>query len=100
MANSNKISSDILLKSLNEFVYNIDESNILFNQIYDNKYAVGIKKLGIKPKTENIIEIILIFFALFSIIILFCIPIFSRIKSTLRAKNNKINFRNLKENVE
>ena len=72
----------------------------MFNQIYDNKYAVGIKKLGIKPKTENIIEIILIFFALFSIIILFCIPIFSRIKSTLRAKNNKINFRNLKENVE
>ena len=100
MASSDKINSDALVKSLNEFVLNLDEGNILFNRTYDSKYAVGIKKLEIKPKPENVIEIILIFFALFSIIILFCIPIFSRIKSTLRAKNNKINFKGLKENVE
>ena len=46
---------------------------------YKNGDEIGIMKLDIKPKTENIIEIILIFFALFSIIILFCIPIFSHI---------------------
>ena len=79
MANSNKTNSDALVKSLNEFVYSLDEGNISFNRTYDSKYAVGIMKLDIKPKTENIIEIILIFFALFSIIILFCIPIFSHI---------------------
>ena len=80
MANSDKINSDALVKSLNKFVLNLDEGNILFTRTYDSKYAVGIKKLGIKPKTEDIIEIILIFFALFSILILFCIPIISRIR--------------------
>ena len=96
MANSNKINSDALVKSLNEFVLNLDEGNILFNRTYDSKYAVGIKKLGIKTKTEDIIEIILIFFALFSIVILFCIPIFSRVKLILRAKTKKNNARVLK----
>ena len=89
MARSEKINSDALVKSLNEFVLNLDEGNILFNRTYDSKYAVGIKKLGIKPKTEDIIEIILIFFALFSIIILFCMPMFSRIKLILSAKISK-----------
>ena len=77
-------------------MHNLDEENILFNRTYDSKYAVGIKKLGIKPKTKDIIEIILIFFALFVVLILFCIPIFSRIMSTVRTKNNKINFGSLK----
>ena len=93
MASSDKINSDALVKSLNEFVLNLDEGNILFNRTYDSKYAVGIKKLGIKTKTEDITEIILIFFALFSIMILFCIPIFSRIKLILRAKTSKNNVR-------
>jgi len=96
MASADKITSDALVKSLNEFVLNLDEGNVLFNRTYDSKYAVGIKKLGIKPKTENIIEIILIFFALFSILILFCIPIFSRIRLILRAKANNNNVRILK----
>jgi len=96
MANSNKINSDILINSLNEFVKTLNEDNILFNRTLDSKYAIGIKKLAIKPKTENVVEIILIFFALFFIIILFCIPIFSRIISSLRSKNNNINFRSLK----
>ena len=96
MASSDKINSDALVKSLNEFVLNLDEGNILFNRTYDSKYAVGIKKLDIKPKTEDVIEIILIFFALFSIMILFCIPIFSRIKLILRAKMSKNNVRILK----
>ena len=96
MASSDKINSDALVKSLNEFVLNLDEGNILFNRTYDSKYAVGIKKLGIKTKTEDIIEIILIFFALFSIMILFCIPIFSRVKLILRTKTSKNNLRILK----
>ena len=96
MASSDKINSDALVKSLNEFVLNLDEGNILFNRTYDSKYAVGIKKLSIKPKTEDIIEIILIFFALFSIMILFCIPIFSHIKLILRAKMGKNNVMILK----
>ena len=96
MASSDKINSDALVKSLNEFVLNLDEGSILFNQTYDSKYAIGIKKLGIKTKTEDIIEIILIFFALFSIMILFCIPIFSRVKLILRAKTSKNNVRILK----
>ena len=96
MARSDKINSDALVKSLNEFVLNLDEGNILFNRTYDSKYAVGIKKLSIKPKTEDIIEIILIFFALFSILILFCIPIFSRVKSILSGKTSKNNVRILK----
>ena len=96
MANSKKINSDALVKGLDEFVHNLDEGNILFNRTYDSKYAVGINKLGIKPKTEDIIEIILIFFALFSILILFCIPFFSRIMSVSKANNNKINVGSLK----
>ena len=48
MASSDKINSDALVKSLNEFVLNLDEGNILFNRTYDSKYAVGIEKLGIK----------------------------------------------------
>ena len=96
MASSDKINLDALVKSLNEFVLNLDEGNILFNRTYDSKYAVGIKKLDIKPKTEDIIEIILIFFALFSILILFSIPIFSRIKLILRSKMSKNNVRILK----
>ena len=93
MASSDKINSDALVKSLNEFVLNLDEGSILFNQTYDSKYAIGIKKLGIKTKTEDIIEIILIFFALFSIMILFCIPMFSRIKLIISAKISKNNVR-------
>jgi len=96
MANSNKINSNILVKSLNKFVHNLDVENILFNRTLESKYAIGIKKLALKPKTEDIIEIILIFSALFSILILFCIPIFSRIMLTSRAKNNKINLGSLK----
>ena len=49
-----------------------------------------------ESEMEDIIEIILIFFALFSIMILFCIPIFSRIKLILRAKMSKNNVRILK----
>ena len=80
----------MFLEAINDF--NLDKGNILFNQTYDSKYTVGIKKLGIKPETENIIEIILIYIALFSIIILFCILFFSRILSISRTKNNKVNF--------
>ena len=96
MASSDKINLDALVKSLNEFVLNLDERNILFNRTYDSKYTVGIKKLGIKTKTEDIIEIILIFFALFSIMILFCIPIFSRVKLILKAKTSKNSVRIVK----
>jgi hypothetical protein len=96
MASADKITSDALVKSLNEFVLNLDEGNVLFNRTYDSKYAVGIKKLGIKPKTKDIIAIILIFFALFSILFLFCIPIVSRIKLILRTKISKNNVRILK----
>ena len=83
MANLNKKDSDAMVKSLNEFVGDLDKEKLLFNSTYDSKYAVGMKKLGIKPTSENIIEVILIFFALIAIIILFCIPIFFRVKSKL-----------------
>ena len=95
MANLNKINSDILVNGLNKFVNNLYKENFLFNRSYDSKYEIGIRKLEIKPKPENVIEIILIFIALFFIIFLFCIPIFSRIKSTSRAKNNEINLKSL-----
>ncbi|MAF20964.1 MAG: hypothetical protein CMI55_04865 [Parcubacteria group bacterium] len=83
MANSEKINSDTLVKSLNEFALSLSEKNVLLNRTYDNKYTVGIKKLGLKPKTEDIIETIIVFFALFCILILFCVPIFYRKKQNL-----------------
>ena len=96
MASSDKINSEALVKSLNEFVFNLDEENILFNQVYESKYVIGIKKLGIKIENDDVFEIVLIFFALFSIIILFCIPIFSRIKLIVKTKTNKNNLGILK----
>ena len=96
MAASNKVDSNILVSDLNKFVYNLDTESILFNRTYKSKYAVGLNKLDLKPKTEDIIGIFLIYFAFSVILILFCIPIFSRILSKMRAKNNKINFGSLK----
>ena len=78
------------------FLLNLDTESILFNRTYKSKYAVGLNKLDLKPKTEDIIGIFLIYFAFSVILILFCIPIFSRILSKMRAKNNKINFGSLK----
>ena len=94
MASADKKHSEDLIKGLNKFVLNLlnlNKGNIFVTRTYDSKYAVGMKKLGIKTKAEDIIEIILIYFALFSIIILFCIPIFSRIKLILRVKTSKNN---------
>ena len=96
MAASNKVDSNILVSDLNKFVYNLDTESILFNRTYESKYAVGLNKLDLRPKTEDIIGIFLIYFAFSVILILFCIPIFSRILSKMRAKNNKINFGSLK----
>ena len=96
MAASNKVDSDILVSDLNKFVYNLDAESFLFNRTYESKYAVGLNKLDLKPKTEDIIGIFLIYFAFSVILILFCIPIFSRIMLKIRTKNNKINFGSLR----
>ena len=99
MASSKKIDSDVLVKSLNEFVYGLDKGNIFFNRTYDNKYEIGVKKLSAKPKTEALIEKYVIIFALFFIIILFSIPVFSRISSVLKGNNNSY-IKSLKKDVE
>ena len=96
MAASNKVDSNILVSDLNKFVYNLDTESILFNRTYESKYAVGLNKLDLKPKTEDIIGIFLIYFAFSVILILFCIPIFSRIKLIVKTKTNKNNLGILK----
>ena len=77
MATSNKISAK-LVGDLNKFIKSLDKENILYKRVYDSKYDVGIKKLGIKPRNENIIETILVFLSLVFIIFLFIKSIFSR----------------------
>jgi len=91
MAKSSKVEANILVRGLENFVQNLNKQNILFNRTSESKYITGIKKLDLKPKNEDIIEIMIVLFALLSILILFCIPIFSRIWSPLKTKNNKIN---------
>tara|TARA_Y100001970_G_scaffold283584_1_gene399089 strand:- start:16436 stop:17359 length:924 start_codon:yes stop_codon:yes gene_type:complete len=88
MAKSTEVHSSILVKNLEEFVQSLDKQNILFKRTLESKYITGIKKLGLKPKNQDIIEIMIVLFALVFILILFCIPILSRI---LSPKNNKTN---------